>query len=161
MLMRAKDQSLQKYCTPVMFTRFFCALLGFHARKFPAKSKKTKKLGPFLLTVCLLDRSPRSPSLFIIGWCCSNTQTAARQIYRLCNSKFSLLFSLSMMVLVPAPPLSPLQDSPGFLAPYSLPVSSLFSSFSSSPSVSVHSAVPLQQRLVTRRPSGGSLQTSS
>ena len=40
---------------------------------------------------------------------------------------FSLLFSRKTMVLVP--PLSPLQDSPGFLAQYSLPVSSLFSSY--------------------------------
>ena len=29
----------QKYCTPIMFTRFVCALLSLCARKFPAKSE--------------------------------------------------------------------------------------------------------------------------
>ena len=42
---------------------------------------------------------------------------------------FSLLFSRQTMVLVPPPPLSPLQDSPGFLAQCSSPVSSIFSSY--------------------------------
>ena len=39
LLMRAKDQSLQKYCTPVMLDRFVCSLLNFCAREFPAKSE--------------------------------------------------------------------------------------------------------------------------
>ena len=40
---------VKKYYTPVMFARFFCALLGFCAPKVPAKYGKT--LGHFLLTV--------------------------------------------------------------------------------------------------------------
>ena len=39
LLICAKYQSLQKYCTLVMFARFVCALLSFCARKFPAKSE--------------------------------------------------------------------------------------------------------------------------
>ena len=38
--MPAQDQSLQKYCTPIMFARFVYALFGFGGRKFPAKSPK-------------------------------------------------------------------------------------------------------------------------
>ena len=30
---------LELYCTPVVFSRFFCAKLSFCARKFPAKSE--------------------------------------------------------------------------------------------------------------------------
>ena len=49
--------------------------------------------------------------------------------------------SCPMMGLPPPPPSPPLQDSPGFLAPCSSPVFSLFSPFASSSSVSVHSAI--------------------
>ena len=35
--MNVKDQISQKYCTPVMFARFVCALLSFCACEFPAK----------------------------------------------------------------------------------------------------------------------------
>ena len=35
--MRVKNQIPQNYCTPVLFTRFFCAFFSFHAIKFPAK----------------------------------------------------------------------------------------------------------------------------
>ena len=35
--MRKQHQSPRKYCTPVMFTHFVCALLSFCAREFPAK----------------------------------------------------------------------------------------------------------------------------
>ena len=63
MLMRAKDQSLQKYCTPVMFTRFFCALLGFHARKFPAKSGKKQTFIVDQKLYIILGRSLAVPFL--------------------------------------------------------------------------------------------------
>ena len=68
--------------------------------------------------LCLLDRSQRPPSLFIIRWCCSNPQTAAWSISRLYPSKFRLLFSCPMMVLVPPPPPSP----PSNIPPGSLPI---------------------------------------
>ena len=37
--MRAKDQILQKYCTPVMWDQFICDLLSYRAREFPTKSE--------------------------------------------------------------------------------------------------------------------------
>ena len=37
----------QKYCTPVMFARFVCALLSFCAREFPVKSE-TREPGKLL-----------------------------------------------------------------------------------------------------------------
>ena len=45
-LIRVQHQIPGKYCTPVMFTRFVCALLSFCVRKFPSKSEiqETRKL---------------------------------------------------------------------------------------------------------------------
>ena len=37
------------YCTPVVFARFVCALLSFHAQKFP-KNTKPKNLGKLFCT---------------------------------------------------------------------------------------------------------------
>ena len=70
---------------------------------------------------------------------------------RLCWALDSVpIFSLLQFPFsdVLGPPLSPLHDSPGFLSLQCLfPVSSLFLHIDSSPSVSVSSAVHLQQRL--------------
>ena len=38
-LMRVKLHTPQKYCTPVMFSHFVCALLIFRAYKFPIKTR--------------------------------------------------------------------------------------------------------------------------
>ena len=72
---------------------------------------------------------------------------------------FSLLFSRQMMVLFP-PPSPPSKIHPVSLSSEvcSYPLYILL--IASSLSLSVQSAVPLQQRLVTWRPSGGSLQLS-
>ena len=39
LLMRAKNQIPQKYCTPVMFACFVCALLSFCAHEIPENTK--------------------------------------------------------------------------------------------------------------------------
>ena len=36
----SNTKSREKYCTPVMFACFVCALLSFRAHEFPAKSEK-------------------------------------------------------------------------------------------------------------------------
>ena len=64
--------------------------------------------------------------------------------------------------MVPVPPYPPYKIQPGSLPSSAFfPVSSLFLPIASSLSVSVQSADYLQQRLVTRRPYVGSLQTSA
>ena len=39
--MHKQDQNSGKYSTPIMVSGFVCALLGFHAREFPAKTEKS------------------------------------------------------------------------------------------------------------------------
>ena len=43
-----------KYCTPVMFARFVCALFSFRARNFPAKSE-TQEPGKIIVECTSYD----------------------------------------------------------------------------------------------------------
>ena len=52
--MLAKDQILQKYCIPVMFDRFVCALLSFSVWEFPAKSE-TQEPGKIIVECTSYD----------------------------------------------------------------------------------------------------------
>ena len=55
-----QNQSNEKYCMPVMFVHFFCALLSIRAREFPVKSKKNRHFsltaGPLLRNLCTFDK---------------------------------------------------------------------------------------------------------
>ena len=96
------------------------------------------------LSVCLWVRPPRSPSLFIIGWCCSIPQTAAWLISRLCPLNLVCYFSRPMMFLVPSLPFPfPSNIHPGSFPPAvcPFPLSFYFSLFLVSVRVS-HLAFP-------------------
>ena len=62
MVIPAQYQIPLKYCTSVMFARFFCALFGFCTHEFPAKSEKN--LGYFSLTRIVYQTRAVHPLLY-------------------------------------------------------------------------------------------------
>ena len=111
------------------------------------------------VSVCLsVGPVSESHSLLILGWWSSLPR--ASDIWTLDSVpmfKF-LLYSLSWWFWSPPSP-PPSKIHPGSCPPGHLSrLLSTFVLFASSPSISVYSAAPLQQRLVLRRPSVGGIQ---
>ena len=130
-----------------------------YARYIPYCSV-VRRLSPLavIVGVCLsVGTASKTPSLSIIGWCCSIPRTSALLISRLCSLHLVCYFSLSDDGYgLPSPLLPPSQILLGSLSPAVCPFPLFLFPL---PSLRLcHSvAPPPQQRLIPRHPSGGLL----